>query len=88
LIFITAWEGLVDRACVSPGQKVLVQGGAGGVGHIVVQIARALGAEVFATGSAGQNDRIEQLGAVAFDHATVAVEDYVAAQCWMPPSTR
>jgi len=36
LIFITAWEGLVDRANLRSGQKVLVQGGAGGVGHIVV----------------------------------------------------
>ena len=54
LIFITAWEGLVDRAGVHAGQKVLVHGGAGGVGHIAVQIARAFGAEVFATGSAAQ----------------------------------
>ena len=54
LIFITAWEGLVDRAGVHAGQKVLVHGGAGGVGHIAVQIARASGAEVFATGSAAR----------------------------------
>ena len=52
LIFITAWEGLVDRVNVQPGQQVLVHGGAGGVGHVAVQIARAFGAEVFATGSA------------------------------------
>ena len=52
LIFITAWEGLVDRAHVAAGQKVLVHGGAGGVGHVAIQIARAFGAEVFATGSA------------------------------------
>src|SRR5216683_7851453 len=45
LIFITAWEGLVDRAAAHSGQKVLVHGGAGGVGHIAVQIARAFGAE-------------------------------------------
>ena len=44
LIFITAWEGLVDRAHVRGGQKVLVQGGAGGVGHIAVQLARAFDA--------------------------------------------
>jgi NADPH:quinone reductase len=36
LVFITAWEGLVDRAGVRSGQKVLIQGGAGGVGHIAV----------------------------------------------------
>jgi len=54
LIFITAWEGLVDRAAVHSGQKVLIHGGAGGVGHVAVQIARSLGAEVFATGSAAR----------------------------------
>ena len=54
LIFITAWEGLVDRAQVTAGQKVLVQG-AGGVGHIVVQLARAFGATAFAVDSAATN---------------------------------
>src|SRR5258708_33890101 len=52
LICITAWEGLVDRAALRSGQKVLVHGGAGGVGHIAIQIARAFGTETFATGSA------------------------------------
>src|SRR5262249_6683824 len=42
LIFITAWEGLVDRAKIQATQKVLVHGGAGGVGHVAVQLARAL----------------------------------------------
>ena len=49
---ITAWEGLVDRAQVHAGQKVLVHAGAGGVGHICVQIALAFGADVYATVSA------------------------------------
>ena len=49
LAVITAWEGLVDRARVGAGQKVLVHGGAGGVGHVAVQLARARGAEVYAT---------------------------------------
>src|SRR6201997_5948588 len=51
LVFITAWEGLVDRAHVQAGQTVLIHGGAGGVGHVAVQLARAKGANVFATGS-------------------------------------
>ena len=45
---ITAWEGLVDRAKVSANQRVLVHGGAGGVGHTAIQIAGAFGAQVFA----------------------------------------
>jgi NADPH2:quinone reductase len=78
LIFITAWEGLVDRAAVRPRQKVLVQGGAGGVGHVATQIARALGADVFATGSAASAGFLTQLGATPIDHQAMSVEDYVA----------
>jgi NADPH:quinone reductase-like Zn-dependent oxidoreductase len=37
LVFITAWEGLVDGAGVRAGQSVLIQGGAGGVGHVAIQ---------------------------------------------------
>jgi len=77
LIFITAWEGLIDRAALKAGQKVLIQGGAGGVGHVAIQIARALGADVFATGSASQRTTIEGFGAVFIDRDT-AVEIYVA----------
>ncbi|MEI2299953.1 zinc-dependent alcohol dehydrogenase family protein [Ensifer sp. MJa1] len=79
LVFITAWEGLVDRAGVRAGHKVLIQGGAGGVGHVAVQIARAFGADVYATGSAGQRQAIETLGATAIDYRAETVEDYVAA---------
>jgi NADPH:quinone reductase-like Zn-dependent oxidoreductase len=78
LIFITAWEGLVDRANVKANQKVLVHGGAGGVGHVAVQLARAIGADVFATGSAGGAALIAQLGATAIDYNTTTVDDYVA----------
>jgi NADPH2:quinone reductase len=77
LIFITAWEGLSDRASVHAGQKVLVHGGAGGVGHIAIQIARAFGAELFATGSATSKDFIERLGATAIDYRQMTVADYV-----------
>jgi NADPH:quinone reductase-like Zn-dependent oxidoreductase len=76
--FITAWEGLIDRAAVRSGQKVLVHGGAGGVGHIAVQIARAVGAEIFATGSAASKPFIERLGATAIDYRELPVETYVA----------
>jgi len=77
LIFITAWEGLVDRARVGPGKTVLVHGGAGGVGHMAVQLAAALGATVHATGSAGQREIIEGMGAIFIDHRATSVEEYV-----------
>jgi NADPH2:quinone reductase len=77
LVFITAWEGLVDRAALRADQTVLVHGGAGGVGHIAVQIANTLGATVFATGSARQRSQIEGLGAVFIDYASERVADYV-----------
>jgi NADPH:quinone reductase len=79
LVFITAWEGLIDRAHLSADQTVLVQGGAGGVGSMAIQIARAFSATVFATGSAASADVIEQLGATPIDYAKMQVEDYVAA---------
>ena len=53
LVTITAWEALRERARVSSGQTVLVQAGAGGVGHMSVQIARLAGARVATTVSPG-----------------------------------
>lgn len=78
LSVVTAWEGLVDRARVGAGHRVLVHGGAGGVGHIAVQIARAHGAEVFATTSAARAATVTALGATPIDYATASVEEYVA----------
>jgi len=78
LAFITAYSGLVDRAHVQPGQTVLVHGGAGGVGHVAVQLARALGAQVFATVSAGDSALIEQYGATPIDYRAASVAQYVA----------
>lgn len=78
LVAITAWEGLVDRAGVRAGQKVLVHGGAGGLGHVAVQLARARGGEVFATGSARSLATIASLGATPIDYTTTSVDDYLA----------
>jgi NADPH:quinone reductase len=75
-VVITAWEGLVDRMAIGADQTVLVQGGAGGVGHVAVQLARAFRAEVFATGSAHSRAVIERLGATFIDR-TEPVSDYV-----------
>ncbi len=77
LIFITAWEGLIDRAGLTSERHVLIHGGAGGIGHVAIQIARAIGADVFATGSESQRATIESFGAVFIDRERT-VEDYVA----------
>lgn len=77
LVGITAYEGLV-RAGVSQGQKVLVHGGSGGVGHVAVQLAKYFGGEVFSTGGGDQQiELIEQLGAKAINYKTETVADYV-----------
>ncbi|MCY1703872.1 zinc-dependent alcohol dehydrogenase family protein [Deinococcus sp. SL84] len=55
---ITAWEGIVDRANVQPGQKVLVHGATGGVGHLALQLAKWRGAIVTATASTEQKLKI------------------------------
>ena len=77
LIFITAWEGVVDRAKAGPGKTVLIHGGAGGVGHIAVQITKALGAQVFATASAADYELIRSYGATPIDYKSTPVEEYV-----------
>ncbi|MGN6608969.1 MAG: zinc-dependent alcohol dehydrogenase family protein [Jatrophihabitans sp.] len=79
LVAITAWEALIDRAHVGPDDRVLVHGGAGGVGHIAIQLARAAGATVFATGSHRSLTTIRALGAEPIDRTATPVEDYVRA---------
>jgi NADPH:quinone reductase-like Zn-dependent oxidoreductase len=66
LAALTAWQALVDHADLKPGEQVLVQGGAGGVGSYVVQLAASLGGAVTATGRAAQRDFVLGLGAGAF----------------------
>lgn len=78
LVGITAYEGLT-RANVEGGQKVLVHGGSGGVGHIAIQLAKHFGAEVYSTGGGTAQMRlIEQLGATAINYKTESVSDYVS----------
>jgi NADPH:quinone reductase-like Zn-dependent oxidoreductase len=75
---LTAWQALVDTAGVQPGQRVLVHAAAGGVGHLAVQIAKARGAYVLGTASAGKHELVRALGAdevidyTAQDFAAVA----------------
>ncbi|TDP92878.1 type I polyketide synthase [Labedaea rhizosphaerae] len=61
-VFLTAYYGLVDLANVRPGQSVLVHAAAGGVGMAAVQLARHLGAEVFATASPAKHHVLRELG--------------------------
>ncbi|KOU03537.1 MULTISPECIES: NADP-dependent oxidoreductase [Streptomyces] len=63
LVSLTAWQALVERADVQPGQRVLVHAAAGGVGHAAVQIAKARGAHVIGTASAGKHAFLRSLGA-------------------------
>jgi len=59
----TAWRALVSIANIQPGQRVLIHGGAGGVGSCAVQIAKARHAYVIATASPSHNDYLRSLGA-------------------------
>ncbi|QAY69687.1 NAD(P)H-quinone oxidoreductase [Xylanimonas protaetiae] len=74
----TAWTNLVDTARLRPRERVLVQGGSGGVGSVAVQLAKALGAFVVATaGGPERVARVRALGAdVVVDHRA---DDVVAA---------
>lgn len=78
LVGITAYEGL-QRAATHAGQKVLVHGGTGGVGHVAVQLAKHFGAEVYATASGEKALGIlETYGARGIDYKSEQVADYVA----------
>ncbi|WP_369256035.1 NADP-dependent oxidoreductase [Streptomyces sp. R35] len=75
---LTAWQGLVGHGGLRPGFRVLVHGGAGGVGSVAVQLAAALGASVTATASAGAADFVRELGAEqVIDYRTERFEEHV-----------
>jgi alcohol dehydrogenase len=63
LVALTAWQALVERGNLQPGQRVLIHGGAGGVGTIAIQLAKHLGAAVATTVSADDIDFVRELGA-------------------------
>ncbi|MFG1794878.1 NADP-dependent oxidoreductase [Nocardia sp. NPDC049149] len=62
LAALTAWQALVDTAGLQAGQRVLIHAAAGGVGHLAVQIAKALGAHVIGTASAANHDFLRSIG--------------------------
>ena len=63
LVALTAWQALVERAHLQPGQKVLIHAGSGGVGTIAIQLARHLGAHVATTTSTANTGWVKDLGA-------------------------
>ena len=71
LVALTAWQALVERANLQPGQKVLIHAGAGGVGVVAIQLAKHLGARVATTVSGGNVELVRKLGAdVVIDYRT------------------
>lgn len=78
-VAVAAWRLLVEGAAVQPGERVLVHGGAGGVGSMVVQIAKARGATVIATASARNHGYLRGLGAdQVIAYTTTRFEDVVS----------
>lgn len=76
---LTAWQMLVEVARVQAGMRVLVSGGSGGVGHLAVQVAKALGAWVTATGRPEKHAFLRQLGADrVVDYTAAPVADQVS----------
>jgi NADPH:quinone reductase-like Zn-dependent oxidoreductase len=76
---LTAWQGLFDHGGLQSGQRVLIHGGAGGVGHLAVQFAKAHGAFVATTASAGDAEYLRGIGAdQVIDHKSQRFEDEIS----------
>ena len=79
LVALTAWQALVERGKVQPGQKVLIHAGAGGVGSIAIQLAKHLGASVATTASGSNAEFVRELGAdTVIDYRTQDFEQSLA----------
>jgi NADPH:quinone reductase-like Zn-dependent oxidoreductase len=77
-VAVAAWRYLIQAADVRRGERVLVQGGAGGTGSVIVQIAKARGAYVIATASARNHEYLKQIGAdEVIDYRATRFEDVV-----------
>ncbi len=79
LVALTAWQALFEAANLTSGERLLIQGAAGGVGHIAVQLAKWKGAQVIGTGSTNNIDFLRELGVdQVVDYSTTRFEDVVA----------
>ena len=78
LVALTAWQALVERANLQPGQKVLIHAGSGGVGTYAIQLAKHLGATVATTTGTSNVDWVRDLGAdIVIDYRTQDFETVV-----------
>ncbi|MFL2478193.1 MAG: zinc-dependent alcohol dehydrogenase family protein [Verrucomicrobiales bacterium] len=78
LVSITAWDALIRGANIKEGEYVLVHGGAGGVGHLGIQLAKMKGAEVFSTVSSDEKAEIVKgYGATPINYRNLSVTQYV-----------
>jgi NADPH:quinone reductase-like Zn-dependent oxidoreductase len=78
VVGLTAWQGLVDLGGITGGDRVLVHGGGGGIGHVAIQIGKALGAYVITTANGSKREFVEGFGADEFiDYTTVDFADVV-----------
>ncbi len=81
LVALTAWQALVERGNVQPGQKVLIHAGAGGVGSLAIQLAKHLGATVATTASGSNADFVRELGAdTVIDYRTQDFEQVLSGE--------
>jgi NADPH:quinone reductase-like Zn-dependent oxidoreductase len=79
LAALTAWQGLFEHGQLTQGQRVLIHGATGGVGHFAVQLARHCGAYVIGTVSTANLEAARQLGAdEMIDHTTTRFEEVVS----------
>ena len=84
MAFVTAWHALTDLAAARPGQKLLVQAAAGGVGTAAVTIARHLGLEVYATAAPGKHAVLASMG---LDRAHIASSRSAEFEPWFQAVT-
>tara|TARA_R110000868_G_scaffold248315_11_gene504842 strand:+ start:524 stop:1513 length:990 start_codon:yes stop_codon:yes gene_type:complete len=79
LVVITAWEAMFEKVKIGPTKKVLIHAGAGGVGHVAIQLAASSGAEVYATVSSPKKAKIAtSLGATdTINYRNESVDEYV-----------
>jgi alcohol dehydrogenase len=76
LVGVSAWQALVENIALSNGQKILIHGGAGGIGSIAIQLAKNLGAYVATTASINDKQFVQELGAdEVIDYRTQTFED-------------